>query len=503
DLSGRFTAVNSVAERLLGYSREEFLEMRLADLVPETQRARAEQILLEQFGGGGSQTYELQFLGRDGQAVAMEVTVHLLFRHGLPAGLIGFARDVTPRKAEQAARQEAERRLARLEAELAELSGYWARLHELIQARFPTFEALIQHCLEVGASPPPRLLGLCEAPPADVSAGVSAVPALVVPVTAAGRPWGFLSFSSEDGRSTVSIEARRFADFLASLIGARLAEERPGRAPAGAPHSAAGALARLDELIRTMRGEKRVCSLILIDSPRNAAREEQTAALERCIARLGGRLAEERRLKHGYEVLRLDRHRWLLLLPRLGRRSDLRALVRCVESALAEAFPERRPDRPPEPLCGVAILPQDGGDAASLVHAAQADLESRRAEASSRTLTTGEASSQRLPDEARLFARLRQAFEQRQFCLRFQPQIQIDGELLGFEALLVWQHPVLGPIPASEFIAAVERSGLIVPLGSWVLDEACRIAAEWRRAGHGLQKIAVNVSAPQFSHPDF
>ncbi len=536
DLSGRFTAINSVAEQLLGYTREELLQMSLSDLVPPEQRDRAGQILLEQFGGGGgSQTYELQFCSREGRTVEMEVAVHLLFRHGLPAGLIGFARDITPRKSEQAARREAEERLTRLEAELEELSGYWSRLHELTQARFPTFEAFAQQCLqtgcetlrlplailvesaggstgrvravhppgalETGAAPPVRLLGLCEAPAADGRGGSPPAAAIVVPVTAAGRPWGFVSFSAADGNITVTPRARRFAEFLASLIGARLAERL--LEPPGAPAQAQGALARLQSLIQTVRLQKRACSVILVESNQAAGLEIHTATLERCIRNVEEQFARDPRAKHGYEFLRLGPNRWLVLLPWLGRRSDLLVLARCVESALTEAIRTSGVEASGMVHCGAAVFPQDGNTATALLRAAEADLHAARAPAPEHVFPENQAPGRLPPDEFLLVGHLRRAFEQKQFCLRFQPQIQIDGELLGFEALLAWHHPALGPIPAGEFISAVERSGLIVPLGSWVLDEACRVAAEWRRAGHDLRKIAVNVSALQFTHPGF
>ena len=82
--------------------------------------------------------------------------------------------------------------------------------------------------------------------------------------------------------------------------------------------------------------------------------------------------------------------------------------------------------------------------------------------------------------------------------LYFQPQAQIDGEVIGFEALLRWRHPHRGMVPPSTFIPLAEESGLIVPIGEWVLREACREAAAWPKP---LQ-VAVNLSPVQFQHGD-
>jgi EAL domain-containing protein (putative c-di-GMP-specific phosphodiesterase class I) len=79
----------------------------------------------------------------------------------------------------------------------------------------------------------------------------------------------------------------------------------------------------------------------------------------------------------------------------------------------------------------------------------------------------------------------------------------MDGKLAGLEALLVWNHPKLGLIPPAQFIPVAEECGLSVPIGGWVLRQACQQHAEWRRAGQAPVKIAVNVSVTQFTRPGF
>jgi EAL domain-containing protein (putative c-di-GMP-specific phosphodiesterase class I) len=98
---------------------------------------------------------------------------------------------------------------------------------------------------------------------------------------------------------------------------------------------------------------------------------------------------------------------------------------------------------------------------------------------------------------------LREAFERRQFTLHYQPIVRLDGEtVVGAEALLRWAHPERGIVPPGEFIPLAERTGLIVPLGAWVLDEACRQAARWQRPGR-LFGVTVNVSARQLHDERF
>jgi EAL domain-containing protein (putative c-di-GMP-specific phosphodiesterase class I) len=98
---------------------------------------------------------------------------------------------------------------------------------------------------------------------------------------------------------------------------------------------------------------------------------------------------------------------------------------------------------------------------------------------------------------------LRAALEQDQFELHYQPQVDLrTGKIIGVEALIRWNHPDFGMILPSRFIALAEETGLIVPIGAWVIRTACAQNKAWQRAGHDKIKIAVNLSARQFTQHD-
>lgn len=109
-----------------------------------------------------------------------------------------------------------------------------------------------------------------------------------------------------------------------------------------------------------------------------------------------------------------------------------------------------------------------------------------------------------ITERAQLEADLRQALERGEFQLHYQPQFALDGRMVGAEALLRWNHPQRGMVPPVEFISVAEDSELIVPLGQWVLQTACRQLAAWRDVPRlAALELAVNVSARQFRQVEF
>ncbi|WP_218238993.1 EAL domain-containing protein [Pseudomonas sp. YY-1] len=111
---------------------------------------------------------------------------------------------------------------------------------------------------------------------------------------------------------------------------------------------------------------------------------------------------------------------------------------------------------------------------------------------------------QALAARATLEHELRRALSEAQLLLHYQPQVDERGELLGAEALVRWQHPQRGLVPPGEFIPLAESTGLILPMGRWILHTACQQLASWANDPQRAElTVAINVSARQFHHPDF
>jgi diguanylate cyclase (GGDEF)-like protein/PAS domain S-box-containing protein len=147
---------------------------------------------------------------------------------------------------------------------------------------------------------------------------------------------------------------------------------------------------------------------------------------------------------------------------------------------------------------GIAIFPTDGSDATTLLNNADAALYRAKAAGRGNTRFFEIEMDNRLRERRTIQHELGTAIARNELRLHYQPLAKIDGEVIGFEALVRWHHPQRGLVSPATFIPVAEESGLIMQIGEWVLREACREAASWPQP----LRIAVNLSPIQFRHGD-
>jgi diguanylate cyclase (GGDEF)-like protein len=201
---------------------------------------------------------------------------------------------------------------------------------------------------------------------------------------------------------------------------------------------------------------------------------------------------------------RLGGDEFVAMLPQISGRDAASAAADRIIVALQQPVRLGHHEIVVTPSVGIAISPDDGTDAATLLHNSDLAMyfSKRRGHGAWAFFDTtmSDGALRRLTIEGKL----RGALERHEFSLHYQPQFELaSGALSGLEALLRWTHPELGPVPVLEFIEIAEDTGLIIPIGEWVLRSACAQARQWRDQGLPFGHISVNVSGTQFLQRDF
>lgn len=182
--------------------------------------------------------------------------------------------------------------------------------------------------------------------------------------------------------------------------------------------------------------------------------------------------------------------------------TELESLARTVAESLAFPIDAGGELFAAAPKIGVALAPADGTSADELIAASLSALDRAKHEIVTKCFFGADV-SERLKRRRDLQADIRAALETDQFSLDFLPVIDLgNGAVAGAEALLRWRHPQRGMIPPLEFIPLAEESGLMIPIGTWVIREALRCAKRWN-SGNRTLRVAVNVTARQLNAPGF
>ncbi|OHC64686.1 MAG: hypothetical protein A2040_03315 [Rhodocyclales bacterium GWA2_65_19] len=202
-------------------------------------------------------------------------------------------------------------------------------------------------------------------------------------------------------------------------------------------------------------------------------------------------------VREGDTVSRLGGDEFVVLLRESGAEGALFVAEKLLE-AVAQSFDAGGSKMNTEASIGISLYPHDGDDAEALIKHADAAMYHAKANGRNNFQFYTEQINERAMSHFNIERDLRIALEHNQLMVYYQPQIRMsDRKLVGFEALLRWQHPHNGMIPPNSFIPIAEESGLIIPVGEWVLHEVCRQAHVWREQGLPAVRIAVNLSARQ------
>jgi diguanylate cyclase (GGDEF)-like protein/PAS domain S-box-containing protein len=497
--SGRVLDANPAARRMFGYDANGLLQLRLTDLCDDPVPLPLPD----------AATFEARYRRRDGGVLWADVcAAPLLNARGEPTRLLLGILDVTERKAARDAADASDRRYRELFRNMLDgvahcrLIRHGARIDDfLFLGVNDSFSRLTGLSDVVGRRASELIPGLRESCPSLFSLrdrlgarGATEKQELYIEAL---RRWYAITLYSPARDEFIAVfedislrkEAESRSDFLAchdpltGLPNRRRVRELIEQALADAEGTAAFAVFFIDfdhfKAINDTLGHA-LGDVFL-----------QTAArrLQSC-------------LRPGDTLARLGGDEFLLLMQGGGREASARRADDLL-ARLAEPFRLEQHELSLSASVGIALCPDDGKDY---------DILLSRADAAMFFAKEGGRNGWRFFDAGMsagadrylaLHAGLRRALARDEFLVDYQPQVDLhSGRIVGAEALIRWQSPELGKLPPESFIGVAERSGLIVPIGAWILNQVCRQAVIWRKGGASGLVVAVNLSAVQFRRGD-
>ena len=202
-------------------------------------------------------------------------------------------------------------------------------------------------------------------------------------------------------------------------------------------------------------------------------------------------------------LARFSGDEFAVVLTDVGSQENAALVARKILDALARPFDLDGHEVFITPSIGIAFYPIDAANKDDLIRNADTAMSHAKAQGGNGYRFYGAEMNAMVSQRLALETSLRYALERNEFLLYYQPQVNLhSGKIIGMEALLRWQHPERGLVSPAEFIPLLEETGLIVPVGEWVLRTACAQNRAWQNAGLPPMRMAVNLSAHQFRQAD-
>jgi len=204
-------------------------------------------------------------------------------------------------------------------------------------------------------------------------------------------------------------------------------------------------------------------------------------------------------VREGDTVARLGGDEFAIILNDVAHKSDVTPIANKILTSLAQPFRIDKHELFITTSIGITLSPEHGSDTMTLLKKADTAMYRAKAAGKNNAQFYTNADDSKAVEKLALETALRRALKREEFHLHYQPQIDVkSGKLKGVEALLRWRHEHFSNVSPMHFIPLLEETGLIIPVGEWVLETACRQIKQWHDEGHDDIRVAVNISGRQF-----
>jgi diguanylate cyclase (GGDEF)-like protein len=256
---------------------------------------------------------------------------------------------------------------------------------------------------------------------------------------------------------------------------------------------------RLGQAIAHAQRSRAVCAVLFVDLDRFKTVNDTLGHFvgDELLKGVAARLLSS--VRSADTVSRIGGDEFVVLLAEMSQADDAEKAAAKVLAALSQPFQVLGHELVITSSIGISLFPFHGKDARALITNADAAMYGVKKSGRNSFQFFSEENTTFFPERLKMEHELRQAVARRQFELHYQPRVDVaTGATLGMEALLRWRHPEKGLVMPDDFIPLAEETGLILPIGDWVLQEACRQNKAWQSKGLRPLRVSVNISALQF-----
>jgi diguanylate cyclase (GGDEF)-like protein/PAS domain S-box-containing protein len=506
----RFLAVNDAATGQYGYSNEEFLRMSISDIWPDARILDVAENVAKSCSGTHSPGVR-KHRGKDGATIDVEIVCHDLEFQGSKA-ILCAAYDVTDRHRSRQKLRASEKK-------------YRALFEHSADACWLMDENGFVDCNSAAL----EMFGFSEkadfTDPAAISPSTQpdgtpswiAVAQRIASAKLKGSErfeWLHKRSNGEVFPTEVSLSSLKLNKKQMLLASVRDITERKATeaqaeflayhdALTGLPNRALLKDRLKNSLDKAQSNQEKVAVLFLdLDRFKTINDSLGQAMGDQLLKDVAERLSV--RVRNSDTVSRFGGDEFVVVLTDIKETTDVKGVAERIVNAVTKPFSIAGHSINLGGSLGISMYPEDSENGETLVaFANQAMCHAKKTGRNAFRFFTNDlnvAAVERLKIENQL----RQALRKREFYLEYQPQMELSsGRIIGMEALLRWNNQELGLVPPSEFIAIAESSGLILPLGRWVLENACAQIRKWQDEGLNVYPVAVNISAVQFGQQGF
>ncbi len=260
----------------------------------------------------------------------------------------------------------------------------------------------------------------------------------------------------------------------------------------------------LDQAIKIAERDNYQVAVLFIDLDRFKAINDSLGHQvgDKLLREVSDRIS--RCLRKNDVLARLGGDEFIVMLDNIYQQEQAELIAKMIIHSLQVEFNINNSEIFSTASIGISIFPQDGSDVDSTIKAADMAMYQIKNKGKNNYCFYSAELSKTVVERFIVESQLRRALERNQFEVYYQPQVSlINGDIIGAEALIRWNHPELGIVSPAKFIPVAEETGLIVPIGEWVLRQAALQAKEWIKDGQPMQWIAVNVSGIQIMRSNF